>query len=84
MIDSPHTLSDLQTRLFNLLGDAGDVKIAALFYALKRRKPMPHETNRLQQQMIGTTISRTNRKLEAYGLRIAPGEHRNTYRLIQI
>ena len=84
MTEAPHTLSDLQTRLFNKLNGAGDVKIYALFHHLRRRRPLPHETTRLQQQAIGTTISRTNRKLEPYGLKIVPGGARNSYCLTKL
>jgi hypothetical protein len=79
----PH-LSDLQTRVTNKLHGAGDVKINVLFRLIKRRWPEPHESNRHQQQVIGATITRTNRKLRERGLRIAPGERRGTYRLTKI
>ena len=79
----PH-LSDLQTRVINKLRANGDVKINVLFRLLKKRWPEPHESQRIQQQKIGMTITRTNRKLRERGLRITPGERRGTYRLTKI
>ena len=82
--EAPDILSDLQAHLFNKLVDSGDVKISLIFRVLKRRWPAPHETRREQQQAIGTAITRTNRKLEVHGLKIAPGVRRGTYRLTKI
>jgi hypothetical protein len=77
-------LSDVQARLFNKLDGAGDVTIVELFRVLKHRRPTAHESKRVQQQAIGTDIARANRKLLVFGLKIAPGVARGTYRLLKL
>jgi hypothetical protein len=83
-MSSDLNLSDLQARVINKLRESGDVKISILFRLIKKRWPEPHESRRVQQQKIGATITRTNRKLEERSLKIVPGERRGTYRLIKI
>ena len=81
MTDVTAKLSPSESKIVNKLTGNGDVAIKALFRALRGRWPTEEETNRRQQQVLGWTISRANRKL--HGAKIVPGVKRGTYRMIK-
>jgi hypothetical protein len=74
------TLSPTQAAILYLLKNEADVAISKIYYKLHTIK----REHREQQQLIGATISRLNKRLVAHGYRIAPGEKRKTYRLRKI
>lgn len=77
-------LSAFENKLVNKLIGNGDIKISVIFRMRYDRWPLSHEHNRYQQQIVGSAISRLNRKLTISGQRIVPGARRRTYRLIPI
>jgi hypothetical protein len=74
------TLSPAQSAILYLVSSGKDVAISKIYYKLHTIK----REHREQQQLIGATISRLNKRLVALGYRIAPGEKRKTYRLRKI
>lgn len=70
-------LPPAQRALFHLLKVRKDVPIARLYRMNHIDRPEP----RKQQQIIGSTISKLNKKLREHRLVIKPGEKRGTYRL---
>ena len=78
------TLTTSETRIVNKLSGGKDVPITVLFRLLRGRWPRADESNRRQQQSIGPTISRANKKLVKEDQVIVVGERRGTYRLIKI
>jgi hypothetical protein len=77
-------LSDAQEKLYNKLCGGGDVRISVLFRTVKGRWPAPTETQRHQQQLLGSYIVHINKKLRVKGWIISPGVARGTYRLSRI
>jgi hypothetical protein len=74
------TLSPTQAAILYLLKNEADVAISKIYYKLHTTK----REHREQQQLIGATISRLNRRLTEHGYRIKPGDKRKTYRLRKI
>ena len=81
MSNSSADLSPSESKIVNKLADDGEVAIKALFRALRGRWPTEDEPHRRQQQIVGSIISRTNRKLKK--TKIVPGIRRGTYRMIK-
>lgn len=84
MSNKPAQLTTSETRIVNKLSRNGDVAISVLFRLLRGRWPLPEESGRRQQQFVGATTSRANRKLKLKGYRITPGVKRGTYRMTRI
>jgi hypothetical protein len=77
-------LSDCEQRLYDKMVFSGDVSIAVLYRAVKRRWPEPGVTRRSQQQTISPYLVRLRRKLAPHGKTVEPGHARGTYRLSKI
>jgi hypothetical protein len=74
------TLPPAQGAILYLVASGKDVPISKLYYKLHTIK----RAHREQQQLIGATISRLNKRLAAHGHKITPGDKRRTYRLRKI
>ena len=70
-------LPDQQQRLYDRLKGRGDVRIEEL---LKTIEVSPGRHN--QQQVLGSYITRLNRRLRNHGQAVKPGEVKRTYRLV--
>ena len=77
-------MSDTEARLYNLLSTMRDVTVSVLFRSVTRRWPGPALSTRRQQMRLGPNIHRLNVKLEREGVKIVPGQRRNSYRLTKI
>lgn len=73
--------SDAQRALWQQLGRGHERRISTLCALLL--DPVPTNT-RAQQQRVGSTLTKLNRKLAPFKLRIMPGRARRTYRLYSI
>jgi hypothetical protein len=74
------TLSPAQGAILYMVHLGKDVPISKIYYKLHTIK----REHREQQQLIGATISRLNKRLAPLGYRITPGNERRTYRLRKI
>jgi hypothetical protein len=77
-------LTPSESVIVNKLTGNGDVGIKVLFRLIRKRWPNEEEPNRRQQQIVGATISRANRKIRKRGLKIRPGVKRGAYRMTKI
>ena len=84
MLNDVAPLTPSESIIVNKLTGNGDVGIKVLFRLIRKRWPTPEEPNRKQQQIVGATISRANRKLRRKGLKIRPGVKRGAYRMTKI
>lgn len=78
-------LWESERRLLDALRDARndatpDVSVRRCFRALYERWPEDAMRPRTQQQRVGSSVARINRKIR--GARIVPGVARRTYRLV--
>lgn len=74
------TLSPAQSAILYMVNSGKDVPISRIYYKLHTIK----REHREQQQLIGATISRLNKRLAEHGYKIKPGDKRRTYRLRKI
>lgn len=72
-----------QQQLYDLLAGKGDVRISDL-YAMMGGPLHRAEEPRYAQQWLGKYITLLNRRLEARGLKVEPGELKGSYRLTVI
>lgn len=73
-------LPPAQGAILYMVNCGKDVPISKLYYKLHTIK----REHREQQQLIGATISRLNKRLAEHGYKIKPGTQRRTYRLYKI
>lgn len=70
-----------QRQLYDLLLGQGDVPIRDLFQAMGGPTTMD-DTNRNRQAWLSPYVRRLNRRLDAEGLVVTPGQLKQTYRLL--
>lgn len=90
--------TNIQKRIYSKLMPVGtDVKIDELYMAAHPGEPiermvdtptgpmaLPRLNNRDMQQLLGSTLANMNAKLAPHGLKIEPGQIKQTYRLSNI
>lgn len=81
------SLSAQQSKLYEYLRGTGvdiDVAIVTLHFTLAAKTKKYRISDRMRQQIVGSTVSRTNKKIKEMGYVIVPGNLKHTYRLTAI
>lgn len=77
-------LPPVQAKLYAAVLHREDVKIEEIYAAMRDPAAVPQHTSVRDQQMwLGPYLTKLNRRLKNYGLRIVPGQLKGTYRLIR-
>lgn len=80
MIDLPRR----QKQLHDLLLGRGDVAITELFAAMRIDSTPDYDDTQAQQRWLAPYITMLNDSLSTAGLRVQPGDVKQTYRLVAL
>lgn len=71
-----------QKQLHDLLLGRGDVAITELFAAMRLESTPVYDDTQAQQRWLAPYITMLNDSIAAQGLRVQPGDVKQTYRLV--